>query len=168
MDTTKPTDTHATAAIPITVGLAGVVRVLVPESEATFTGSILVASHGQMTTDNAPQRSERVTQQPAKLLDTVEVYVVATTPLRNMACERKSVTAEMRTINLRPNGKQTLLNWVSVSRALQLLKEFRPGYCPLVGQTFSSCDPVPPALRAKVRIEVHQHIVYLPCLQVGQ
>jgi len=37
-----------------------------------------------------------------------------------------------------------------------------------MGQIFSSCDPVPPALRAKVRIEVHQHIVNLPWLQVGQ
>jgi len=31
-----------------------------------------------------------------------------------------------------------------------------------------SCDPVPPALRAKVCIEVSQHIVDLPWLQVGQ
>ena len=38
----------------------------------------------------------------------------------------------------------------------------------MIGQTFSSCDPVPPALRAKVRIEVHQHIVNLLWLQVGQ
>jgi len=38
----------------------------------------------------------------------------------------------------------------------------------MIGQTFSSCDPVPPVLRAKVRIEVHQHIVNLLCLQVGQ
>ena len=37
-----------------------------------------------------------------------------------------------------------------------------------MGQKFSSCDPVPPALRAKVRIEVHQHIVNLPWLQIGQ
>jgi len=38
----------------------------------------------------------------------------------------------------------------------------------MIGQTFSSCDPVPPALRVEVRIEVHQHIVNLPWLQVGQ
>jgi hypothetical protein len=38
----------------------------------------------------------------------------------------------------------------------------------MIGQNFSSCDPVPPALRAKVRIEVHQHMVNLPWLQVGQ
>jgi len=36
------------------------------------------------------------------------------------------------------------------------------------GQKFSSCEPVPPALRAQVRIEVWQHIVNLPWLQVGQ
>jgi len=29
----------------------------------------------------------------------------------------------------------------------------------MIGHTFSSCDPVPPALRAKVRIEVHQHFM---------
>jgi len=37
----------------------------------------------------------------------------------------------------------------------------------MIGHTFSSSDPVPPALRAKVRIEVHQHIANLPWLQVG-
>ena len=37
----------------------------------------------------------------------------------------------------------------------------------MIGQTFISCDPVPPALRAKVRIEVQQHIVNIPWLQVG-
>jgi len=38
----------------------------------------------------------------------------------------------------------------------------------MIGQTFSSCDPVPLALRARVRIEVHEHIASLPWLQVGQ
>ena len=38
----------------------------------------------------------------------------------------------------------------------------------MIGQTFSSCDPVTRALRAKVRIEVCQHIVNLPWLQVCQ
>jgi len=38
----------------------------------------------------------------------------------------------------------------------------------MIYQTFSSCDPIPPALQSKVRIEVHQHIVNLPWLQVGQ
>ena len=51
-----------------------------------------------METDSAPQRSERVTQQPARLLHAVEEYVATTTPLRNVACERKAVTAEMRAI----------------------------------------------------------------------
>jgi len=77
-----------------------------------------------METDSAPQRSERVTQQPAKLLDAAEVYVAPTTPLRNVACERKVVTAEMRAIGLRPDDKQMLLNRVSASKALRLLKQF--------------------------------------------
>jgi len=89
-------------------------------------------------------------------------------PLRNVVYERKAVTAEMRAIGLRPDGKQMLLYRVSASRALKLLKKFRQGYCPLIGQTFNRCDPVPPALRAKVRIEVHQQIVNLLWLQVGQ
>jgi len=38
----------------------------------------------------------------------------------------------------------------------------------MIGQKFSSCDPVPPTLRTKVRIEVHQPIVTLLWLQVGQ
>jgi len=38
----------------------------------------------------------------------------------------------------------------------------------MIGQTFSSCDPVPLVLRAKVRIEVHPHIVNRPWLQFGQ
>jgi len=38
----------------------------------------------------------------------------------------------------------------------------------MIGQTFSSCDPVPPALRATVRIEVHQQIANLPWLKVGR
>jgi len=103
-----------------------------------------------------------MTQQLARLLDVVELYVAPTAPLRNVACERKAVTAEMRAIGLRPDGKQILLKRVSASRALQLLKQFRQGYCPMIGQKFSSCDPVPPTLRTKVRIEVHQPIVNLP------
>ena len=71
-----------------------------------------------METDSAPQRSERVTQQPAKLLDAAEVYVAPTTPLRNVACERKAVTAEMRAVGLHLDGKQTLLKRVLASRAL--------------------------------------------------
>jgi len=62
--TTKPTDTDATAAIPMTVALAGVVRVVIPESEAIFAGSMSVASHAQMATDSAPQRSKHATKQP--------------------------------------------------------------------------------------------------------
>jgi len=38
----------------------------------------------------------------------------------------------------------------------------------MIGQTFSSCDPIPPAWHVKVRIEVHQRVVNLPWLQVGQ
>ena len=130
------------------------VRIVITESEATLAGSMSVASHGQMATDSAHRHSERVTQQPARLRDAVEVCVAPTAPLRNVACERKAVTAEMRAIGLHPDGKQTLLKRISVPRALRLLQKFRQGYCSLIGQTFSSCDPVPPALRAKVRIEV--------------
>jgi len=166
--TTKHTATDTAAAIPMPVALAGVVRAVDPESEAISAGSILVASHGHMATDSAPRRSERVTQPPTRLLDALEVYVAPTTPLRNVACECKAATAEMRSIGLRPDGKQMLLKRVSASRALRLLKQFRQGYCPMIGQRFRSCDPVPPALHAKVRIEVHQHIVNLPWLQVGQ
>jgi len=162
--TTQSTDTDMTVAIPTPVAPAGEVRV----SEAIFAGSTLNASHGQMATDSAPRRSERVTRQPAKLLDAPDAYAAPITPLRNMACERKAVTAEMRAIGLRPDGKQMLLNRVSASRTLRLLKKFRQGYCPMIGQKFSSCDPVPPALHTKVRIEVHQPIVNLPWLQAGQ
>jgi len=38
----------------------------------------------------------------------------------------------------------------------------------MIGQNFSSCDPVPPTLHTQVRIEVHQPIVNLPWLQVAQ
>ena len=82
----------------------------------------MIISHGQMATDSAPRCSERVTQQPTRLLDAVKVYVAPTTPLRNVVCERKAVTAEMRAIDLHPDDKQTLLNRVSASRALRLLK----------------------------------------------
>jgi len=90
---TNPSDTDATAATPMTA-LDGVGRIEVPESEAIPADSMLV----EMATDSAPQRSECVTQQPARLLHAVEEYVATTTPLRNVACERKAVTAEMRAI----------------------------------------------------------------------
>jgi len=112
----KPSDTDATVASPMTAALAGVVRVVVPESETIPAGSMLVASHGHMATDSAPRRSERVTQQPVRLLHAVEVHVAPTTPLRNVGCERKAVTAEMRAIGLHPDSKQMLLNQVSASR----------------------------------------------------
>jgi hypothetical protein len=38
----------------------------------------------------------------------------------------------------------------------------------MIGQEFSSCDPVPPTFHTKVRTEVHQPFVNLPWLQVGQ
>jgi len=106
---------------------------------------MLVASHGQMASGSAPRRSERVTQPPARLLDASEAYVAPATPLRNVACERKAVTAEMRAIGLCPDGNQMLLKRVSASRALRLLQQFRQGLCPMIGQKFSSCEPVPPA-----------------------
>ena len=101
-------------------------------------------------------------------LTDVEVYETPTTPLRNVVCKREAVTAQKWAIGLRPDCKKMLLHQVSASRALWLLRQFQQGYCPMMGQKFSSCDPVPPALRAKVRIEVHQHIVNLPWLQIGQ
>jgi len=123
VQTTTSTHADATAAILVTVALAGVARVVVSESEAISAGSMLVASHGQMPTDSASRRSERMTQQPARLRHAVEVSVAPTTPLRNVACERKVVTAEMRAIGLRPDDKQMLLNRVSASKALRLLKQ---------------------------------------------
>jgi len=38
----------------------------------------------------------------------------------------------------------------------------------MIGQKSSSCEAVPLSLRAKVRIEVHQHIETLPCLKADQ
>jgi len=38
----------------------------------------------------------------------------------------------------------------------------------MIGQNFSSCDPVTPELHTRVRIEEHQPIVNLPWMQVGQ
>jgi len=105
VQTTTSKNTDATAAIPVTVALAGVVRVVIPESKSIFAGSMLVALNGQMATDSSPRHSERVTQQPARLRDVVEVYVAPTTSLRNVACERTAVTAEMRAIGLRPDSK---------------------------------------------------------------
>ena len=110
----------------------------------------------------------RVTRRPATLLDVVDAYVAPIPPLRNAEYERKALTAEMQAIGLRPDGKQMLLYRVLASRSLRVLKKFRQGYYPLIGQTFSMCDPVPPALRAKVRIEVPQQIANLSWLQVGQ
>ena len=98
----------------VMVALAGVARVVVLESEAISAGSMSVASCGQMATDSGPRRSERVTQQFARLLDAVEVACVApTTPLRNVAYEREAVTTEMRAIGLCHDGKLILLNRVS-------------------------------------------------------
>jgi len=74
----------------------------------------------------------------------------------------------MRAIGLRPDSKQMLLNRVSASKTLRLLKKFRQGYCPMIGQKLSSCDSVSPTLHTKVRIEVHQPVVNLLWLQVGQ
>jgi hypothetical protein len=48
---TKPSNTDATAATPMTVALAGVGRIEVPESEAIPAGSMLVAC--EMATDSA-------------------------------------------------------------------------------------------------------------------
>jgi len=79
--TIQSTDTDMTVAIPIPVAPAGEVRVVVPESEAIFAGSTLNAPHGQMATDSAPRRSERVTRPPAKLLDAPDAYAVPLTPL---------------------------------------------------------------------------------------
>jgi len=115
---TKTTDTDSTAAIPMTVALSRVARAIVPQSEAMPAGGMLVASHGQMATDSAPRRSERVTQQPARLLHVAEISVTPSTPFRNVACERKAVTAEIRAIGLHSDGKQTLLKRVSASKAL--------------------------------------------------
>ena len=70
-----------------------------------------------------------MTAQPAKLMDAAVAFVAPTPTLRNVACERKAVTAEMRAIGLWPHGKQMLLHQVSASRALGLLKQFRQGYC---------------------------------------
>ena len=116
--TTHHTDTDMTVGILIPVAPAREVRVVVPESEAIFAGNTLNASNSQAATDSAPRRSERVTRQPVKLLNAPDAYAAPITPLRNVACERKSVTAEMRAIGLRPDGKQMLLNRVSASRAL--------------------------------------------------
>ena len=53
MLTTTSTDGDTTAAIPVTVALTGVGRVVAPESEAILEGSMSVVSHGQMETDSA-------------------------------------------------------------------------------------------------------------------
>jgi len=76
------TNTHidVNAAISVMVALAGVARVVVLESEAISAGSMSVKSCGQMATDSGPRRSERVTQQPARLLDALEVYVAQPHP----------------------------------------------------------------------------------------
>jgi len=154
-------DANATAVLSIVVAFAGVGRVETPERETMLQGARSAVSSGQIASDGTCRRSARVTRRPATLLDAVDAYVVPILPLRNVAYERKAVTAEMRAIGLRPDGKQMLLHRVLASRALRLLKKFRQGYCPLIGATFSSCDPVPPALHAKVRIEVHQQVANL-------
>jgi len=91
VQTTTSTDANVTAAIPVTVALAGVVRVVIPESETTLAASMSVVSHGQMATDSTLRHSERVTQQPTRLRDVVEVCV-APTPLRNVVCKCKALT----------------------------------------------------------------------------
>ena len=118
VNTTKPQDTDTTAEIPMSVALAGVVRAVVPESETISAGSMLVASYGQMATDSAPRRSQRVTPPPTRRLNASQAYVAPTALLRNVACELKAVTAEMRAIGLRPDGNQMQLKQVSASRAL--------------------------------------------------
>jgi len=167
---TTSNDANATAVLSMVVPFAGVGRVESPERETMLQGARSAAASRQIAPDSACRRSPRLTTRPATLLDAVDAYVAPIPPLRNVtvAYERKAVTAEMRAIGLRPDGKQMLLYRVLASRALRLLKKFRQGYCPLIGQTFSSCDPVPPALRAQVRIEVHQKIANLPWLHVGQ
>ena len=83
-------------------------KVVAPESEAVFEASISAASRGKMETDSISRRSGRMTRQPSKLLDAADAGVTTTTPLRNVTCNRKAVTAEMRAIGLRPDGKQML------------------------------------------------------------
>jgi len=51
---TKLSDADTTAAILIPVALARVITGIVPERKSIVTGSMLVASHGQMATDSAP------------------------------------------------------------------------------------------------------------------
>jgi len=53
---TKPTDTDAAVSqmIAVSESLARVSRVVNPESKPIITGSMLVASHGQMATHSAP------------------------------------------------------------------------------------------------------------------
>jgi len=160
--------TNATAVLSVVVPFAGIGRVETPERETMLQGARSAASSRQIASDGARRRSARVTRLPATLLDAVDAYLAPVPPLRNVAYERKAVTAEMWAIGLQPDGKQMLLYRVSASTARRLLKKFRQGYCPLICQTFSRYDPVPPALRAMVRIEVHQQIANLPWLKVGQ
>ena len=115
---TTDTDVNTMVALLLLVTPAEVVTVVIPESEVIFAISMLDTSHGQMATHSAPRRSERVTRPPTKLLDAPDAYAGPISPLRNVACERKAVTAEMRNIVLRPNAKQMLLNQVSVSKTL--------------------------------------------------
>ena len=91
---------------------------MIPESEAISAGSTLHASHSQIATHSAPCRSERVTRTPTKLVDALDAYAGPISPLINVACERKTVTAEMRVIDLRPDDKQMLPNLVSASKTL--------------------------------------------------
>jgi len=59
---TTSNDAHATAALPVTVALAGVGRVVTPQSEAMLEDSSSAVSCGQMETDSMSGRSERVTE----------------------------------------------------------------------------------------------------------
>jgi len=161
-------DANATTLLSMVVPFAGVGRVETSERETMLQGARSAASGHQIASDGSRLRSSVLIRRPSTLLDAVDAYVAPIPHLRNVAYESKAVTTEMRAIGLRPDGKQMLLHRVSASRALKLLKKFRQGYCPLIGQTFSRCNPVPPALRAKVRIEVHQQVANFPWLQVGQ
>ena len=81
MQLTTSNDAHATTVQPVTVALAGVCRVVRPQSEAMLEGCMLVASCGQVETGSITRHSERVTRQPPKLLDAVDSYVAPTTLL---------------------------------------------------------------------------------------
>jgi len=106
---TTCSDTNATALLSMVVPFAGVGRVETPERETMLQCARSTESGRQIASDSTRRRSARVTRQPATLLDAADAYVAAIPPLRNVAYECKAVTAEMRAIGLRPDGKQMLL-----------------------------------------------------------